>query len=173
MGFWDELEQYRKEELVHRLPDGTPVQLRPVETMQIIPRLGVSPARLEEYFRRHEGGAAEAADDPEAVAVGVRFQEAYWALGIAAVAGRPVRLRFDHEEGDGLTIAEFKAFLTRKYGANAVRELERAIYRASGHILPEEVEQKPESFQAVAQDAALHREDVRDVTDGDPAPSAG
>jgi len=50
MSFLEKLREYKEKNLVFKLPDGSEVRLRPVVAAQIIPRLGLPPEVLADFF---------------------------------------------------------------------------------------------------------------------------
>lgn len=168
MGLKDRLKEFTERELSFELPDGSTIGLRPVNALTVIPRMGLPPSVLRKFF--NASGASEleeqqaiqaATEDPDLIYAGQRWEEAYWVEGIASVDGEPVRLIFSDEEGDGIPVSVFKAFITRTYGPETTQKLDEAIKRVSGYVLPEEVQADAEAFQDVAGDAALSGEDLR------------
>ena len=186
MGLKERLKRFEAEQLAFTLPDGSKIGLRPVNGMTVVPRLGLPPQILKRFFEVAEAGEAKNAvekkkavqaltEDPEMVAAGIRWDEAYWVEGVVSIDGEPVRLVFSHEtakEGE-IPVPVFKAFLAATYGQEVVEKVGQTIQRISGYILPEEVKANAEAFQDAARHAAHPGEGVRDQPGGNPEDAAG
>lgn len=175
MGLLSKIKEVQ-EELTFKFPDGDEVRLRVVDAMSIIPRLGLPPATLSKFMEgqksevekrvEHEKALQNVIEDPSLIGVGQRFEEAYWVLGIESVNGEPIKLCFsDESEPDAIPVSTFKAAVVKGYGEEVLQELERAIKRASGYVLPEEVQANAEAFQGVAAGAAQPGESLRHEPD--------
>ena len=184
MGLKDKLREFEEKATTFVLPDGSKIGIKPVNAMQVVPRLGLPPMVLKKFFEdgskikdevEKQKALQTLTEDADIVVAGLRWADAYWALGITSLDGEPVKLAFNHEEpGPGeVTVDVFKAFLASTYGQTVVDEIQEAIQKLSGYILPEEVKANAEAFQDAAHHAAHAGEGVRHEPGGNPENAAG
>jgi len=177
MGLAEKLKEYEAQKFVFELPDGEEIYLRPVKTVEVLPRLGVAPDAVGRFLasgsQAQDPSSLDPSELPHAAMIGERLQEAFLVFGITNVP-----LCFTHEALEGkcegkVPVEAFRAYIKETYGPEVLAELERRIREVSGEIRAEEVAQDKDSFREVDAGAPPHGKDVRDEPDRAPEPAAG